>query len=662
MRKVSYITILFFMIISQSALAQITISGGTATTPKTPDDVIALSTSATKVGPNSIKLTDDLTVSDYYDDTGWTYTWANGKHFYTNSTTNWASGKKIEISGKVAYIEGARHNLNNPTSGTSEQLMNGGHFEWYDVYIDQTNEGSGDGRMQFSNADATSEIVMTLDFLGGHYFLNSIGNIALLEITLVDGPHRFGPGYGIPDKLTYIGRSTTPNLFTSDYGGNPGHTGNTTINGLAPIFDASIGGGFITFFHSEGGKTYFLNNPELPAYDRVAIYNSGEIIRVNTDLNIELSGPTTLSGIAVHAFSGSYNFNLTETSDAQGKMNPRLMDVWRGQGQTVTNYLPPTNITDRTSVDVAFYRYDLNLATIGLTNLGLNGAEDVLSVLATDSNISETTKATVDAYTEIDNLDKFYDRTKSWKMDSANVDYLGLDTLPISVSGSTLDLGSRNLTIDATAAAAFAINKNTHTITIKASTLKGGNKFTSITTTGTISTANGAAIEFGYTHSGGTQKYLELTGLASADVSVEDNVPATPVSLGSATNQTGTYKLLFTAPTDASNTVVEVTRTGYSTWTEQFPENDLSMTRAITQYQTTQLAERQIDMLNYAHRILQKEEAINATLNATTPTVTVTNTITSTSSPASEANQLAILNVLKRILTKITSNREALNR
>ena len=50
--------------------------------------------------------------------------------------------------------------------------------------------------------------------------------------------------------------------------------------------------------------------------------------------------------------------------------------------------------------------------------------------------------------------------------------------------------------------------------------------------------------------------------------------------------------------------------------------------------------------MNYAHRILQKEEAINANLNATTPTVTVTNTITSISSPASEANQLAILNVL----------------
>ncbi len=52
----------------------------------------------------------------------------------------------------------------------------------------------------------------------------------------------------------------------------------------------------------------------------------------------------------------------------------------------------------------------------------------------------------------------------------------------------------------------------------------------------------------------------------------------------------------------------------------------------------------------------------NAIIHGISPTVTVTNTITSTSSPASEANQLAILNVLKRILTKITSNREALNR
>jgi hypothetical protein len=195
-------------------------------------------------------------------------------------------------------------------------------------------------------------------------------------------------------------------------------------------------------------------------------------------------------------------------------------------------------------------------------------------------------------------------------MESANIHHPSLGLLPISANGSILDLGSRNLTIDATATSPFAIDKNTHTITIKASILKRGTKFTSITTTGTISTANSATIEFGFIDGGGTQKYLELTGLASADVSVEDNVPATPVSLGSVTNQTGTYKLLFTAPTDASNTVVEVTRTGYTSWTEQFPENDLSMTRAITQYQTTQLAERQIDMLNYAHRILQKEKLL----------------------------------------------------
>jgi hypothetical protein len=255
--------------------------------------------------------------------------------------------------------------------------------------------------------------------------------------------------------------------------------------------------------------------------------------------------------------------------------------------------------------------------------------------LETDANYSNT-----GAITEFSNLDELYDELKEWLVSNLSTSNF------LSKTGLTLHLGSYGLIIDKTATNLLTVNTTTNVITLRADILTTGTKFTSITTSGTVSTTNGATTEFGYIDSNGTQKYLELTGLASADVSVEDNVPATPVSLGSVTNQTGTYKLLFTAPTDASNTVVEVTRTGYTSWTEQFPENDLSMTRAITQYQTTQLAERQIDMLNYAHRILQKEEAINATLNVTTPTVTVTNTITSTSSPASEANQLAILNVL----------------
>jgi hypothetical protein len=338
--------------------------------------------------------------------------------------------------------------------------------------------------------------------------------------------------------------------------------------------------------------------------------------------------------------------NTNDNSDARnavGDFDENLL-IFKGTSSS-TGFVYPTPVNNYQ--DKSVYVYDYNYISEKRENIDLrvNAFENTF-ILKDDTNISQTTQATVDAYTELETLDKLYDRAKSWKMESANIHYPSLSLLPISANGSILDLDSRNLTIDATATSPFAIDKNTHTITIKASILKRGTKFTSITTTGTISTANSATIEFGFIDGGGTQKYLELTGLASADVSVEDNVPATPVSLGSVTNQTGTYKLLFTAPTDASNTVIEVTRTGYTSWTEQFPENDLSMTRAITQYQTTQLAERQIDMLNYAHRILQKEEAINATLNVTTPTVTVTNTITSTSSPTSEANQLAILNVL----------------
>lgn len=44
----------------------------------------------------------------------------------------------------------------------------------------------------------------------------------------------------------------------------------------------------------------------------------------------------------------------------------------------------------------------------------------------------------------------------------------------------------------------FAVNQTTHTITIKADAIQEGGKFSSLTTTGTISDANGALLEIGF--------------------------------------------------------------------------------------------------------------------------------------------------------------------
>ena len=100
--------------------------------------------------------------------------------------------------------------------------------------------------------------------------------------------------------------------------------------------------------------------------------------------------------------------------------------------------------------------------------------------LSLDESITEANQATVDAYTTLDTPEKLYDRAKSAWYDN--------ETYPLLTrSGNTVDLGAYNLTIDATAASAYAFSGNT--ITIKASQYIGN-----LTTSGTVTLANGAQV------------------------------------------------------------------------------------------------------------------------------------------------------------------------
>ena len=99
---------------------------------------------------------------------------------------------------------------------------------------------------------------------------------------------------------------------------------------------------------------------------------------------------------------------------------------------------------------VYFYSYNHQISQTAVNLLG-NGNLDLRWTLFDDNNISQIIKATVDAYTTIDNLDQLYDRAKSWKVDSANVEYPTVSTQLIDASGTELDLGNRNLVVDKTA-------------------------------------------------------------------------------------------------------------------------------------------------------------------------------------------------------------------
>lgn len=163
------------------------------------------------------------------------------------------------------------------------------------------------------------------------------------------------------------------------------------------------------------------------------------------------------------------------------------------------------NTTDLFDIALASY----NHALLQLNDVPLKGAGGVSqsAVFFVDQSLTQATKATVDAYTTLETPQKFYDRAKSWLVDN----YTGQATTLVSRSGTLIDAGSYNVTIDATAAQAFALLGNT--ITIKANIYTGD-----MTTTGVITLANGAQFVGARTDANGTiapPNTVSITGITA---------------------------------------------------------------------------------------------------------------------------------------------------
>jgi hypothetical protein len=155
--------------------------------------------------------------------------------------------------------------------------------------------------------------------------------------------------------------------------------------------------------------------------------------------------------------------------------------------------------TSADDFDIFAIGYLYNIASGSHVLRGVNGYT-YTQPMVTDASISQTTRATVDAYTTINTPQQFYDRAKSWLV----ANYSGQTAPLVSRSGDTVNAGARNVVIDATAAAAFAVAGNT--LTIKSSAFVGN-----MTTTGTISLANGATFTGTRTDANGTISSATLT-------------------------------------------------------------------------------------------------------------------------------------------------------
>ena len=165
------------------------------------------------------------------------------------------------------------------------------------------------------------------------------------------------------------------------------------------------------------------------------------------------------------------------------------------------------------------YRREVQTWTIpqSAPTLGAVVSWNVLAVQ--DPFITNTNSTAVLAYTTLETPQKTYDYKEAWKRIDPNTLVGGVREGFFTISGNNLNFGAWNLIIDANAASVWSVNTATSTITIKATSFTGN-----ITTTGTITFANGAAINGVYSSSAGQSTAIAVNlNQAGARLRLTDN-------------------------------------------------------------------------------------------------------------------------------------------
>jgi len=184
----------------------------------------------------------------------------------------------------------------------------------------------------------------------------------------------------------------------------------------------------------------------------------------------------------------------TATSDVNGDVARQKIVLFIADNTDLAqgiNY--PSNPDYRTkgdnlnTFDFNFMQYNYNLAGLPDYDVSQNGVASTTVGFLPDALITQATKATVEAYTTIDDALELYDRAKSYLYDN----FVGESVTIIGRAGSQAVLVDVDLVLDATAVSAFAFDGST--ITAKSSTFTGG----ATATTGGVTTQNGTLLDGG---------------------------------------------------------------------------------------------------------------------------------------------------------------------
>jgi hypothetical protein len=324
-------------------------------------------------------------------------------------------------------------------------------------------------------------------------------NLTLVEVSFIISGDRGAGADSHYFDLTAEGIPQDP-IF-----GHPYWVWNTTTKEGTYFWDAAA-----PAFASTFAASYWY-----PGTPSAAGFHTGYTVNLAARFAAGGGAPDTIIGLwdnagnaawfeGVNAADGRPVNSLTITTNASGNYANPHPAVAGQSGLVVAERVKQSGATSFGPWTVRARKYGYLEA--GGSRSYANGATETLFMVA-DAAITQTNGSTVAAYAEIETSAKLYDRYQYHLSLAANIK----TNNSLTRSGTLIDAGAHNVTIDATAASAFALAGNT--ITIKASTFTGD-----MTTTGVITLANGATFVGTRTDANGTiapPKTVSITGITA---------------------------------------------------------------------------------------------------------------------------------------------------
>jgi hypothetical protein len=272
-----------------------------------------------------------------------------------------------------------------------------------------------------------------------------------------------------------------------------------------------IGGAGITYTNNDAGSDFnrvvAIKKVDVTPVDESGSSLSASYYAIDTDSGNRGPDYTENSTSILWECSGDLEYTGTTSSASID-----LVTAFANQGGVIDNR------GENANGDITFnwFKYGRNFTTVRPSVLGI-GSVSSSPVLLPDAQITEATKATVDAYTTLDNAQELYDRHSAYLEDNlSNGTYLEFF---LTRTGTQIGASALNIEIDATAGSAFAYTGSK--VTLKSSAYTGG-----FTTSGIITQLNGATIS-NLVLEGATWNAVQATWTGSADATTTVDVQAT---------------------------------------------------------------------------------------------------------------------------------------